>query len=476
VVRRDRDLARLQASRRRQGLIADVLVASTHDVVRALLGRKIVTEIVEERSGSPTARKAPPKRPNRPIEMRTVHRVVSAIAFLFMLYVGTTGTLIQTLDLTAMLSGRSESDPTMQSMNEGKFGNGFYSAVTLGAWGGAALPANVDVPGGFATALAAFHRAKPRVTPAFVEMRVVDGQVVGQVAYPDPNAPPDPRRRGTPMSALAFVAATGAPVKASDVRGAYPGPSWRQSLKQWHRFWGPDFFGTRDAPGVYVELLVGVTMWVLIVTGLVMYFRLLKQRRKIKRPQLFWTTRDRWRSLHRAVALASSILLILVAGSGTWLGFESSWGALHRRSPPPETLAIGDAQAQRIAAVTLRAFRADEPATPIRAIRARVWFGQPEGVVVTATSPTRQRVYNAASGIEQHLSSPLYPPNPFPFGLDVHEWVKHFHSGELFGLPAQMLDLLAGLSLVFLSGSGIWMYVEMWRKRAQSGRRMLFWK
>ncbi len=408
--------------------------------------------------------------------MRTVHRALSMLAFVLMLYIGVTGTSMQTLDVSALLSHAPESSPTMRSINEGKFGNGFYSAVTVADWNGAPLPANADIAGGFATALAAFHRSRPDVTPAFVEMRVVDGRVVGQVAYPDANAPPDPRRRGTPMSVLAFDAATGEPAAASDVRGAYPRPSLRQTLKQWHRFWGPDFFGTRDTPGVYIELIAGIALWVLIVTGLVMYFRLLKQRRKIKKRKMFWMTSDRWRSLHRGVALASSVLLVLVAGSGTWIGFESVWGALHRGKPPAETLAISDAQAQRIAVSTMRAFRASEPVTPIRAVRARVWFGQEEGAVVTATNPTRQRVFNAGSGKEQGLSSPLYPPSPFPFGLDVHEWMKHFHSGELFGLPARLLDLMAGLSLIFLSVSGIWMYCDMWRKRARSGRKALFWK
>lgn len=408
--------------------------------------------------------------------MRTVHRILSAIAFAFLLYVGVTGSWIQVMDLTAILSGEPESDPTMQSINEGKFGNGLYSAVTLDGWDGAPLPADVDVSHGIATVLAAFHAIKPSISPAFVELRMTGGKVVGQIAYPDPNALPDPRRRGTPVSALAFDATTGAPALSSDVRGAYPGPSLRQTLKQWHRFWGPGFFGTRDTPGVYLELLIGIVMWVLIVTGLVMYFRLLKQRRKMKRPQMFWMTGDTWRSLHRAVALGSSVLLVLVAGSGTWLGFESSWATFNRHRPPTETLTITDAQARQVATRTIRAFRVDEPNTPIRVLRARIWYGQKEGVVVTATIPTRQRVYNTDIGREQGLNSPLYPANPFPFGLGVHEWVKHFHSGELLGLPARLLDLIAGLSLVFLSGSGIWMYVELWRKRAKSGRRTLFWR
>lgn len=405
-----------------------------------------------------------------------MHRVLSAIACLLMLYVGVTGSWIQLLDMTAILSGKGESDPVMQSVNEGRFGNGLYSAVTIGGWEGGALPRDIDAPRAVDVAMTAFRRQRPATTPAFVELRMVDGRMVGQVAYADPTAPPDPRRRGTPVAALAFDAVTGAPARAMDVRGAYPGPSLRQTLKQWHRLWGPGFFGTRDAPGVYVELLIGIALWVLIVTGLVMYFRLLKQRRKMKRPQMFWTTADRWRSLHRSVSVAAAVLLVLVAASGTWLGFESSWATFNRHRPPAETLAITPPQAERIVATTLRSFRADEPTTPIRVLRARIWYGQPEGAVVTATTPTRQRVYSAGTGAEQSLNSPLYPANPFPFGLTVHEWVKHFHSGELLGLPARVLDLLAGLSLVFLSISGLWMYVGLWRKRAQGGRRGLFWK
>ncbi|MDH7639255.1 PepSY-associated TM helix domain-containing protein [Sphingomonas oryzagri] len=416
------------------------------------------------------------KPARRPIEIRTVHRVLSAVACLVMLYVGVTGSAIQLLDLGAILSGKPESSAVMQSVNEGRFGNGFYSAVTMGDWGAAALPPGLDSGKAVDTTMAAFRKAKPGTIPAFVELRMVNGRAVGQVAYPDPDAPPDPRRFGTPLAASAFDVATGGQVAAMDVRGAYPPASFRQSLKQWHRFWGPGFFGTRDVPGVYVELLAGIALWVLIVTGLVMYFRLLRQRRKLKKPQLFWTTSDMWRSLHRSVSIVAAILLILVAASGTWLGFESSWATFHRHRPPPESLAITEAQAQTAIATALHLFRADQAATPIRLVRARIWFGQLEGVVVTATVPTQQHVYNVATGTEQRLDSPLYPPSPFPFGLHVHELVKHFHSGELLGLPAEFLDLLAGLSLVFLSVSGLWMYVQMWRKRASSGRKALFWK
>ena len=138
--------------------------------------------------------------------------------------------------------------------------------------------------------------------------------------------------------------------------------------------------------------------------------------------------------------------------------------------------ALSDEQAARLAATGFRLFRTDEPQTPVRAVRARIFAGHEEAGIVTGTGFTRQKIYDIRSGQEMGLSEPHYPRSPFPLGTDVHEWVKHFHSGYLFGLPARLLDLLAGLSLIFLSLSGILMYLEMYRRRAKSGRRSLFWK
>ena len=129
----------------------------------------------------------------------------------------------------------------------------------------------------------------------------------------------------------------------------------------------------------------------------------------------------------------------------------------------------------RLASATAAAFRAAEPQTPIRVLRVRNFGGMEQGVVVTGGPFTRQLVYDAATGRKTNLSEPAYPSG-FPLGMDVHEWVKHFHSGYLFGLPARFLDLLAGLSLVFLSISGLVMYAEMYGKRRRTGRRGLFWR
>jgi hypothetical protein len=140
----------------------------------------------------------------------------------------------------------------------------------------------------------------------------------------------------------------------------------------------------------------------------------------------------------------------------------------------PQTLT--DEQAERLANNGYRLFRAAEPQTPVRTVRARIFAGHEEAGIITGTGFTRQKIYDIKSGREMTLSEPHYPKSAFPAGTDVHEWVKHFHSGYLFGLPARFLDLLAGLSLIFLSVSGIMIYVEMYGRRAKSGRRSLFWK
>jgi len=208
----------------------------------------------------------------------------------------------------------------------------------------------------------------------------------------------------------------------------------------------------------------------------VMYFRLLRQRRKMGRNQLFWMAGETMRSLHRVVSVAAAVLLILVAASGTWLGFESSWHTFVTRAAPVAPTPLVDSQAERIALAGLASFRASEPSTPIRAIRARIYAGHEQGVIVTAGPVTRQRVFDTATGNEVGLSESYYPASGFPLGMDVHEWVKHFHSGYLFGLPARLLDFVAGLALVFLSVSGLLMYIEMYGRRARSGRKGVFWK
>jgi uncharacterized iron-regulated membrane protein len=51
-----------------------------------------------------------------------------------------------------------------------------------------------------------------------------------------------------------------------------------------------------------------------------------------------------------------------------------------------------------------------------------------------------------------------------------NHWFKKLHSGELLGPVGIALNLAGGLALLFLAGSGVWMYLTMWLKRRRSRR------
>src|SRR5208337_3970397 len=106
---------------------------------------------------------------------------------------------------------------------------------------------------------------------------------------------------------------------------------------------------------------------------------------------------------------------------------------------------LRDAEVQQMAGATLAALRQTAPDTPIKVLRLRVFGAMKQGVVITGGATARQLVFNADTGSAVSLSEPGYPNSGFPFGVQVHESIKHFHSGQLLGLSARWLDLLAGL-------------------------------
>ena len=393
--------------------------------------------------------------------MKTIHRLLSLIACLVLLYIGVTGTLIQVLDLSVLLRHAPETNETMQSINEGRFGNPPYAIVTRADFGPATLPAGLDYGKAFTTVVQAAHQQKPDAKPDFVELRNVGGATVGQLQFG--------------KEVLAFDAATGAPVKAVSLTSAKPPKSLRQTIKQWHRFWGPDYFSHRDKPGVYFEFGFGLVLWAMIISGLVMYWNLWSARAKMDRKQLFWSAGGIWRTLHRVVSLASAVLLIAVAASGTWIGFESSYHTFQGRPQRVKPALLSDSDVVKMSAQTLAVMRRTEPQTPIKVLRVREYAGYRQGVVVTGGATTEQRVFDLATGRSLSLKEPRYPSSGFPLGIQTHEDVKHFHGGFMFGLPARFLDLLAGLSLIFLSVSGATMYLQLWLKRRKNGRGAFVW-
>lgn len=389
--------------------------------------------------------------------MRTLHRLCAILAVTLMFYLGATGTLMQTLDLRALLTHAPASDPTMQSIREGMYGQGNFQVITVGDFTAANLPQDLDYGQALGTVLQALHKQSPDSAPRFVELRVADGVTIGQLRVDN--------------SIGAFNAQTGAEVAGTDIKPTPPPPSLRQTTKEIHRFWIRGEF-----PGVWVELVCGVALWVLLISGLVMYFQLLRARWKLRRRQLFWRAGGWWRSLHRAVSVVAAVFLLAIAFSGTWLAFESVFHSLVSRGPTAEASApLSDGEVQQMATAALAALRRLEPQTPIKVLRLRVFGQMKQGVAITGGEETRQLVFNTDTGQPVSLHEPGYPRTGFPFGIQMHEDIKHFHSGQLFGLTARWMDLFAGMSLIFLSVSGLTMYLELWGRRRKTNRRSFFW-
>ena len=69
-------------------------------------------------------------------------------------------------------------------------------------------------------------------------------------------------------------------------------------------------------------------------------------------------------------------------------------------------------------------------------------------------------------------------PKPDPDSASA--WVSffhHLHAGEEFGPVGTALSILSGFALLFFAFSGLWMYIQMFRRRSHraSHPRKLFW-
>jgi uncharacterized iron-regulated membrane protein len=394
---------------------------------------------------------------------RTIHRILAFLAVLLMLWLAATGSSMQVIDLKALFSHTPQSDPTQLSIVEGMYGQPNFAVVQVGDFSADSLPNELDPAKALATVLEAAHTGNSARSLQWVELRVIGHRAVGQIEDND--------------GLRAFDALTGATVAAVPPQPIPQGrrlpPSARQTLKTLHRFWI-----RAEMPGVFVEVLVGVILLTLLITAVLMYFKLLAARARTGRRNWFWLAGGTWRGLHRSVSILAAVFLLCIAFSGTWIGLESSWSALFgrpRNATPAPVATLQQAELAKMMATTLDAMRRDHPDAAMKVMRLRAFGSMKQGVVVSAAEPPEQWVYNAESGRSASLTEAGYPRTNFPFGVQIHEAMKHFHSGAMFGLPSRFMSLFAGLSLLFLSVSGLVVYLDLWGRRRKSGRKALVW-
>lgn len=61
-------------------------------------------------------------------------------------------------------------------------------------------------------------------------------------------------------------------------------------------------------------------------------------------------------------------------------------------------------------------------------------------------------------------------------GWPTNEFPQDVHSGAVFGMAGQWLDLLTGIVFVVLSTTGPAMYFQMLRARRKTGQTQAFWR
>lgn len=177
------------------------------------------------------------------------------------------------------------------------------------------------------------------------------------------------------------------------------------------------------------------------------------------------------------------------------MAFDNIWGSIYmsthgltipgRSGGPPPALVklfadngtVPDQQLSLLLSTTLAAAnRASPHEGPPRVIRLRNYGGMPQGAVVTGGETAQQLVFNGQSGEAVGLYEPGYPRTPMPFQWGAHETWKRMHRGDIFGLTGRWIDLASGLAILFLTISGITMYLQIHRSRRKHNRRGAFWR
>jgi hypothetical protein len=172
----------------------------------------------------------------------------------------------------------------------------------------------------------------------------------------------------------------------------------------------------------------------------------------------------RLRTYHRWIAAGAMLVLTWIAVTGLALMLDLLTEP-HFPTPPPQA----ELPLEAMVAVAAEGARQAAAAT-----------ASPTEVVGQAQGAPRLLAAQASKGatITRVVAEPpRRPPGAYlQFRIKLHVLLERLHRGNILGLPGQFLSVLGGLSFLFLTVSGVWMYVDLLLKRRRLGRPGLFWK
>lgn len=401
--------------------------------------------------------------------MRRWHRLCALLTVPVMLYIVATGAGIEFADMAALLGRAPETGPEMRTMRAHVYGPPSFVVVSATDYAAPALPPGIDFAAALERTAELARAAVPGGSLRLVEMRTWQGRPVGHA-----------RMNGTE---LAFDLQSGARLPDAALPWPQPPPelsSPRATFKNLHRL---GLFGMYSAG---INLIAGIALSLMIITGLIQYQRLFAARASAGRAAPLWGGSGWLRTLHRSLSLIAVVPVLWLLLSGLALSLDNFipavQGALAGPPKGPDAFMgdfskpMDDAELPAMAGTTLASFAREHPGTGIKVLRLRYFAGYPQGVIVAADSATSQLIYDTRTGAPLSMDEPGYPKLFFPEGWELHQDLKRMHRGDLLGMPGRWIASLAALSLLYLLTSGIVMYWQQWRRRVSSGRSGLIWK
>lgn len=183
----------------------------------------------------------------------------------------------------------------------------------------------------------------------------------------------------------------------------------------------------------------------------------------------------RWASAGAGAVLAWVSVTGVALGIDVWASGRKHPAAQEASGPLPRADAARwlEQAAQRLAR---------DPAAAKAGSASLVLRMTADGPRIAATLAVTPREARQALEIDpaadRLLSRKALPPElrAPPWRSALHRLLEDLHRGTIIGLPGQALSLLAGLSFMFLAGSGLWIYLDMWRKRRRAGKSGLVWR
>jgi uncharacterized iron-regulated membrane protein len=174
------------------------------------------------------------------------------------------------------------------------------------------------------------------------------------------------------------------------------------------------------------------------------------------------------RRFHRWFGFPLIVFLIAVTVTGIYLQAAEIIAADGSSDQPRlERSAPDDAAIQTDVAQALAIARQARPDFPVQKVEVSYRGDAREAVVSTNQRIGPTVTVDLVSGTASYVERP--PRN-------LRTVFILLHSGKYFGMAGLVIIMLAGVVLLVLSFTGIWVYADMWNRRRKAGRTAWFWK